>query len=90
MALILKEEARINRPTSAIEDCFFHLSISHSWHPELSLEGQAGDLLVFPSYQLHKANKNTTNIDRISIAYNLFPSKAKQEKSLPWFMKFKI
>jgi len=90
MALILKEEARINRPTNAIDDCFFHLSISHSWHPEVSLEVQTGDLLIFPSYQLHKANKNTTNIDRISIAYNLFPSKVQQETSVPWFMKFKI
>ena len=90
MSLILKEEARINRPTNVIEDSFFHLSISHSWHPEVALEVQAGDLLVFPSYQLHKANRNITNIDRISIAYNLFPSKVQQEKSVPWFMNLKI
>ena len=89
MALIVKEEPRTTRPFDTTQDTFFHLSVSHSWHPELALEVQAGDLLIFPSYQIHKANTNTTNTDRISISYNLFPSKNKQI-GIPWGMKFKL
>lgn len=90
MALIVKEEAKINSPSDSTKDCCFDIAIRHNWHPEIRLPIEAGELLLFPSYQLHKANKNTTNIDRISIAYNLFPSKIRRESSLPWTMNLPL
>ncbi len=90
MALIVKEEARINSPSDSTKDCFFDIAIRHSWHPEVRLPIEPGELLLFPSYQLHKANRNTTNTDRISIAYNLFPSKTRRKSSLPWTMNLPL
>jgi len=90
MALIVKEEAKISRPSDATQPCCFDIAIRHSWHPEVRLPTEIGDLLIFPSYQFHQANKNTTDTDRISIAYNLFPSKNRTENNLPWFMNLKL
>ena len=90
MSLIVKEEPKTSKATNATQDCFFDIVVRHSWHPEVELPAENGDLLVFPSYQIHKANKNTTDQDRISIAYNLLPSKIHNKKDLPWLIDLEL
>lgn len=90
MSLIVKEEPKTSKATNATQDCFFDIVVRHSWHPEVELPVENGDLLVFPSYQIHQANKNTTDQDRISIAYNLLPSKIHNEKDLPWLIDLEL
>jgi hypothetical protein len=38
--------------------------------PEISMEPQAGELIVFPGCYLHYVGPNPTNVDRIGIAMN--------------------
>ena len=89
MSLIVREEARVPRQSDSASSCFYDIVIRHSWHPELSLPVDVGDLLVFPSYQIHKANINDTDKNRISIAYNLLPSKIK-DNNYPWSVNLKL
>ena len=89
MSLIVREEARVPRQSDSTSSCFYDIVVRHNWHPEISLPVDVGDLLVFPSYQIHKGNTNDTDKNRISIAYNLFPSKIKNEDS-PWSMNLKL
>ena len=89
MSLIVREEARVPRQSDSTSSCFYDIVIRHSWHPELSLPVDVGDLLVFPSYQIHKANINDTDKNRISIAYNLLPSKIK-DNNYPWSVNLKL
>ena len=89
MSLIVREEARETRQSDSTSSCFYDIVVRHNWHPEISLPVDVGDLLVFPSYQIHKGNTNDTDKNRISIAYNLFPSKIKNEDS-PWSMNLKL
>tara|TARA_B100001175_G_C19437822_1_gene604520 strand:- start:59 stop:649 length:591 start_codon:yes stop_codon:yes gene_type:complete len=88
MSLVLKETARQSYPSDSTADNYFDIVVRHSWHPEISIPVEVGDLIVFPSYQIHKSNDNDEDVDRISIAYNLMPSKIKSQKSFPWTMEF--
>ena len=89
MSLIVREEARVPRQSDSTSSCFYDIVIRHNWHPELSLPVDVGDLLVFPSYQIHKANTNYSDKNRISIAYNLLPSKIKM-RDLPWSINLNL
>ena len=64
----------------------FDIIIRHTWSDDVRLPVNAGDLLFFPSYLLHQPNKNDTKKDRISIAYNLMPSRKNAPDSSPWSM----
>jgi ectoine hydroxylase-related dioxygenase (phytanoyl-CoA dioxygenase family) len=64
----------------------FDIIIRHTWNDDVRLPVNAGDLLFFPSYLLHQPNKNNTKKDRISIAYNLMPSRKNAPNSSPWSM----
>ena len=89
MSLIVREEARETRQSDSTSSCFYDIVVRHNWHPELSLPVDVGDLLVFPSYQIHKANINDTDKNRISIAYNLLPSKIK-DNNYPWSVNLNL
>lgn len=47
MSLIVKEEPKTSKATNATQDCFFDIVVRHSWHPEVELPVENGDLLVF-------------------------------------------
>ena len=64
----------------------FDIIVRHTWNEDVCLPVITGNLLFFPSYLLHKPNKNDTDKDRISIAYNLMPSRKNAHDSTPWSM----
>jgi ectoine hydroxylase-related dioxygenase (phytanoyl-CoA dioxygenase family) len=64
----------------------FDIIIRHTWNEDVRLPVITGNLLFFPSYLLHQPNKNDTKKDRISIAYNLMPSRKNALDSTPWSM----
>lgn len=68
----------------------FDIIIRHTWNDDVRLPVSAGDLLFFPSYLLHQPNKNDTKKDRISIAYNLMPSRRNAPDSSPWSMSLDL
>ncbi len=68
----------------------FDIIIRHTWNEDVRLPVNAGDLLFFPSYLLHQPNKNETKEDRISIAYNLMPSRKNLPDSSPWRMSLNL
>lgn len=50
--------------------------ITHStwpYHGTSIYEPADGDVMIFPSYLLHQVNKNTSNIQRISMAFDIKP-----------------
>ena len=68
----------------------YEILVRHTWNPDIILPVNVGDLLIFPSYLLHEPNTNESEECRVSISYNLMPSRTTSEKELPWTMEFKL
>tara|TARA_B100000131_G_C17844055_1_gene503019 strand:- start:58 stop:666 length:609 start_codon:yes stop_codon:yes gene_type:complete len=68
----------------------YDIVVRHTWNPDIILPVNVGDLLIFPSYLLHEPNTNESEECRVSISYNLMPSRTTSEKELPWTMEFKL
>ena len=68
----------------------YDIVVRHTWNPDVILPVDVGDLLLFPSYLLHEPNTNESEECRVSISYNLMPSRTNSEKELPWTMEFKL
>lgn len=87
MSLGFRDIFRQSNNNAASNPVSYDIQISHAWHPDKWLPVIAGDLLVFPSHQLHSPNINLSQDDRISVAYNLMPNKKKDE---PWVMDLQV
>jgi len=68
----------------------YEILVRHTWNPDIVLSVNVGDLLIFPSYLLHEPNTNESEECRVSISYNLIPSRTTSEKEYPWTMEFKL
>ena len=69
----------------------YEFRINHEWYEDVWIPVNVGDLIVFPSYQLHSSNFNESNEDRISISYNLLASRVgKNNDKLPWSIDLDI
>ena len=89
MSLKFRDDAKEAQGTNSVEKDF-DLIIRHTWNKDQKIDVAVGDLLVFPSYLLHCPNHNETNEDRISIAYNLMPTRFNGPQSSPWSMDFRL
>ena len=90
MSLGFQDQVKSHSPSSNVRSSY-DFSVNHIWHEDIWIPVDVGDLIVFPSYQLHSSNFNESNEDRISIAYNLFASKVhKNNDKLPWSMNLDI
>jgi len=68
----------------------YDIIIRHTWHPDVIIPVDVGDLLLFPSYVLHEPNTNEKKEDRVSIAYNFMPSRTKKKNQHPWIMELEL
>lgn len=66
----------------------YQLIVRHTFNQPISFDIEEGDLIVFPSYLIHKGNDNRTNEDRICFAYNFLPSRTMkfQANQPPWYL----
>ena len=90
MSLGFRDEARQANTSKSNEVSNYDIQVSHTWWDDIWLPVESGDLLVFPSYQLHKPNPNEADEERISIAYNLMPCRKQEAKRLPWSMELEL
>lgn len=89
MSLGFKDSYKRSSPDNSAT-CVYDLNIAHSWHQDEWIPVKTGDLIIFPSYQLHKPNENKTDADRVSIAYNFMADRVDYEQRLPWSMKLEL
>ena len=89
MSLGFKDAYKRSSPDNS-GTCVYDLNIAHSWHQDEWLPVHTGDLLIFPSYQLHKPNENKTDEDRVTIAYNFMADRVDYKERLPWSMKLEL
>ena len=89
MSLNFRDEARL-APADGTGRASYDLLIHHHWHEDATIPAEAGDVILFPSYLLPKPNKNETDINRISIAYNLMPTRLNPAATPPWSIKFDV
>ena len=89
ISLNFRDEARL-APADGTGRASYDLLIRHHWHEDATISTEAGDVILFPSYLLHKPNKNETDVDRISIAYNLMPTRLNPPNTPPWSIQFDV
>ena len=89
LSLYFRDEARLC-PADQSESTSYDLLVRHRWHEDAAIPTEVGDVILFPSHLLHKPNTNETDIDRISIAYNLMPTRTTPPDSPPWSIKFDV
>ena len=68
----------------------YDIVVRHTWHPDVSVPVEVGDLILFPSYILHQPNKNESEEMRVSIAYNFLPSRINLKDKPPWTMELNL
>ena len=68
----------------------YDIVVRHTWHPDVTIPVDVGDLLLFPSYILHEPNTNEKEEHRVSIAYNFMPSRPNSKDEFPWTMELKL
>tara|TARA_R100001082_G_C4300320_1_gene132109 strand:- start:80 stop:685 length:606 start_codon:yes stop_codon:yes gene_type:complete len=68
----------------------YDIIVRHTWHPDITISVDVGDLILFPSYVLHQPNKNESEEYRVSIAYNFMPSRTNLKDKHPWTMELNL
>ena len=68
----------------------YDIIVRHTWHPDITIPVDVGDLILFPSYVLHQPNKNESEEYRVSIAYNFMPSRTNLKDKHPWTMELNL
>jgi len=66
------------------------LIVRRTWNKDVSVKVEPGDVILFPSYLLHRPDKNNSDSDRISVAYNLLPTRKIDAKTPPWVIQYEI
>jgi hypothetical protein len=89
MSLNFRDESRLC-PADETGESSYDLLVRHRWHEDANIPAEVGDVILFPSYLLHKPNTNETDVDRISIAYNLMPTRITPPNSPPWSIRFDV
>ena len=91
MYLSFKDSPRESPVSMADKSCNYDIVVRHTYHSEVNVPVNVGDLLLFPSYILHQPNENITDRDRVSIAYNLMPCRSKKDSTIaPWIMDLQL
>ena len=68
----------------------YDIIVRHTWHPDITIPVDVGDLILFPSYVLHQPNNNESEEYRVSIAYNFMPSRTNPKYKRPWTMELNL
>ena len=89
MSLSFRDEAKEAKAIDA-ENKDFDIVIRHTWNQDATIPVDVGDLIFFPSHLLHQPNHNTTDENRVSIAYNLMPCRQNGPNSAPWSMALEL
>jgi len=89
MSISFRDEPRMANMT--YPHCVdYDIVVRHTWNPDTILPVNVGDLLIFPSYVLHEPNTNESEECRVSISYNLMPSRTNSKEDHLWSMEFKL
>lgn len=89
MSLSFRDDAKEAKATNS-ENKDFDILIRHTWNQDATIPVDVGDLIFFPSHLLHQPNHNTTDENRVSIAYNLMPCRRNGPDSAPWSMALEV
>jgi len=89
-SLTFRDEAKHPPKTNQENKSTIDISIRRTWHEDVTVETKPGDLIVFPSYLIHKPDTNKRNEERISISYNLMPNRVISKNSSPWALQYYI
>lgn len=90
MSLTFRDQARESQPPHPENLTHYGIVIRHHFNDDVVADVEPGTILVFPSHLLHKGNDNTGSVERISIAYNIMPSRRLKPDSLPWTLDLKL
>ena len=74
MSLTFRDAAKTPPRTNQESRSSIDISVRRTWHNDVTIPTEPGDLIIFPSYLLHRPDKNKRNEERISIAYKLMPT----------------
>ena len=89
-SLTFRDETKSPPKTNQESKTSIDISVRRTWYDDVTIPTEPGDLIIFPSYLLHKPDNNKRNEERISIAYNLMPTRVLSKTSPPWTMKYYI
>ena len=89
MSLSFRDEPRLAGKFDS-DPVDYDIIVRHTWHPDVTILVDVGDLLLFPSYILHEPNTNEKKEHRVSIAYNFMPSRTKSKDEFPWTMDLRL
>lgn len=68
----------------------FGIICRRNWWKDVEIPVSPGDIILFPSYLVHKGNTNEYDEERVCVAYNLWPERLFPPDSPPWVMQFAI
>ena len=89
MSIDFRDESRLC-PADQTGESSYDLLVRHRWHEDAKIPTEVGDVILFPSHLLHQPNINKTDVNRISIAYNLMPTRLNPPNTPPWSIKFDV
>ena len=91
MHLSFKDSPRESPVNMTDRSSNYEIIVRHTYNSDIDIPVEVGDLILFPSYVLHKPNKNESEEMRVSIAYNLMPCRVKKESTtVPWIMDLEL
>ena len=90
MSITFRDTAREAPQSNQENKVPLDLIVRRTWHKDITVQTEPGDLILFPSYLLHKPDKNDSDSDRISIAYNLLPTRVLSTDTPPWVIQYEI